>query len=64
MRSVPVEAAGSAQLSVVIPSRNRRRTLGALVDCVLADPVVAEVIVVDDQSGDGTGAYLDARAPA
>ena len=56
------ETVGSPRLSLVIPSRNRRRTLGALLDRVLTDPVVAEVIVVDDQSVDGTGAYLDARA--
>lgn len=50
------------QLSVVIPTKNRRRALRLLLDQVLAEPVVAEVVVVDDRSDDDTGSYLDARA--
>lgn len=49
-------------LSVVVPTRNRVRRLGPLLDRLLADPTALEVIVVDDGSTDGTRAVLDARA--
>jgi glycosyltransferase involved in cell wall biosynthesis len=51
-----------SRLSVVIPVYNEERTIGALVDSVLAAPlpegVDRELIVVDDGSTDGTRAQL------
>lgn len=49
-------------LSVVIPTRNRCDTLPALLERVLADEGVAEVVVVDDASTDGTADYLRSAA--
>ncbi|MEV4299872.1 glycosyltransferase [Microbispora rosea] len=45
---------GSPEISVVIPARDEERRLGPCLRAVLADPAVAEVIVVDDESSDGT----------
>lgn len=45
-------------LSVVVPCYNEERTIGTLVDLVLQSPVVAEVIVVDDGSSDGSQGSL------
>jgi dolichol-phosphate mannosyltransferase len=46
--------AGSPGISVVIPARDEERRLGPCLRAVLADPAVTEVIVVDDESSDGT----------
>ncbi|GIH92720.1 glycosyltransferase [Planobispora siamensis] len=48
------EAAGAGEISVVIPARDEEHRIGACLTAVLADPDVAEVIVVDDGSSDGT----------
>jgi glycosyltransferase involved in cell wall biosynthesis len=45
-------------LSVVVPCFNEERTIKTLVHLVLQSPVVAEVIVVDDGSSDGTPSVL------
>ena len=45
-------------VSVVIPTRNRRPRLNALIDRLLADPGDHEIVVVDDGSTDGTAAML------
>ncbi|MEO3783625.1 glycosyltransferase family 2 protein [Actinocorallia sp. B10E7] len=41
-------------VSVVIPARNEEKRLGPCLRAVLADPAAGEVIVVDDESRDGT----------
>jgi glycosyltransferase involved in cell wall biosynthesis len=51
-------------LSVVVPCYDEAKTVGALLDRVLASPWVAEVIVVDDGSTDGTGDLLSLRSDA
>ncbi|CAN5460434.1 glycosyltransferase family 2 protein [soil metagenome] len=51
-------------LSVVVPCYDEAKTVGALLDRVLASPWVAEVIVVDDGSTDGTGDLLALRGDA
>jgi glycosyltransferase involved in cell wall biosynthesis len=49
----------AAEISVVIPTRNRRRLLARTLGTVLAqEHVDIEVVVVDEGSEDGTGAYL------
>jgi GT2 family glycosyltransferase len=53
-------------ISVVIPSRNGRDLLARLLPGVFADlrAFDAEVIVSDNGSNDGTGAFLDSAFPA
>ncbi len=58
----PAETA-NARISVVIPARDEENRLGPCLSAVLADPMVAEVLVVDDESRDGT-AELAARLGA
>jgi dolichol-phosphate mannosyltransferase len=59
-RRHPPLAAGapppSVPVSVVVPARDEAARLPACVEPLLADPDVAEVIVVDDRSQDGTAA--------
>ena len=45
-------------LSVAVPCFNEAGTVSALVDRVLASPWVAEIVVVDDGSTDGTAKVL------
>ncbi|MFC7640473.1 glycosyltransferase [Streptosporangium lutulentum] len=49
----PVETT-TARISVVIPARDEEHRLGPCLSAVLADPAVVEVVVVDDESVDGT----------
>ncbi|MET8052440.1 glycosyltransferase family 2 protein [Streptosporangium sp. NPDC005286] len=64
----PAHAPASARttpprVSVVIPARDEEARLGPCLSALLADPAVAEVVVVDDESRDGT-AELAARLGA
>lgn len=45
-------------ISTIIPARNEEAAIARAVESVVAQPEVAEVIVVDDQSSDGTAAIL------
>jgi glycosyltransferase involved in cell wall biosynthesis len=45
-------------LAVIIPCYNEEKTIATLVELVLKSPVVAEVIVVDDGSSDGSPGAL------
>jgi dolichol-phosphate mannosyltransferase len=47
---------------VIIPTYNESDNISSLVDQVLALPVGAHVIVVDDNSPDGTGRLVEAMA--
>ncbi len=54
-----VKAKGSRTVSVVLPARNEARTVGAIVSAITdelmgAQPIVDELIVLDDSSTDGT----------
>ncbi|MCK2220317.1 glycosyltransferase [Actinomadura sp. ATCC 31491] len=48
-------AAPGALISVVVPARDEAARIGPCLRAALKDPAVAEVIVVDDRSTDGTG---------
>jgi len=45
-------------VSAVVPARNEEATLERAVDSLAAQAEIAEIIVVDDQSADGTAAIL------
>lgn len=54
------------RILVVTPTYNERENLGPLVEAVLAQPIGADYLVVDDASPDGTGRLADeiaAREP-
>jgi dolichyl-phosphate beta-glucosyltransferase len=54
------------ELSIVIPAYNEEARLGLTLDgwCAFLDanPIEAEIVVSDDGSKDGTGAFVEARA--
>ena len=45
-------------VSAIIPARNEEASIARAVESVAAQPEIAEIIVVDDQSTDGTAAIL------
>jgi len=49
-------------VSAIIPARNEEASIARAVESVAAQPGIAEVIVVNDQSTDRTGAILSALA--
>jgi glycosyltransferase involved in cell wall biosynthesis len=46
-------------VSVIIPTFNRRHSLGRVIESVLQDPATAEVLVVVDGSSDGSIEFLE-----
>ena len=52
-------------ISVVIPTYNRRKTIGRSIDSVLNQTLFpSEIIVVDDGSTDGTSDYIQSNFPS
>ena len=51
-------------LSIIVPVYNERATIGAVLERLLSIdlPIAREIIAVNDGSGDGTAAELDAAA--
>lgn len=54
LEPVPAPPGASPCVSVVIPARDEEHRLGPCLDALAGDPLVAEVIVVDDESSDAT----------
>jgi glycosyltransferase involved in cell wall biosynthesis len=49
----------SQTVSVIIPARNEEHVIGRVVRSLAGQPEVSEILVVDDQSTDGTGRALE-----
>lgn len=64
MIDVSTQPMASPCLAVVVPVYNEAPTVANVVKTVLAQPLVQELIVVDDGSTDGTGAVLEPLAKA
>ncbi|HLJ24316.1 MAG TPA: glycosyltransferase family 2 protein [Candidatus Acidoferrales bacterium] len=45
-------------MSAIVPARNEEATIAAAVESLAAQPEITEIIVIDDQSTDGTAALL------
>ena len=45
-------------VSAIVPARNEEATIAAAVESLAAQPEIGEIIVIDDQSEDGTAAAL------
>jgi len=54
----PAAAVEMEPVSVLIPARNEEKNLPACLEAALAQPGVAEVLVYDDHSIDGTAAAV------
>lgn len=55
----PASAAAVAiRVSVVVPARDEEASIAACVESLAAQPEITEIIVVNDQSSDGTGDIL------
>ena len=46
-------------VSAIVPARNEEATIAAAVESLAAQPEIKEIIVINDQSTDGTAAALD-----
>src|SRR5215813_7886750 len=66
MTDMSTSIAASATVSAIVPARNEEAVIAKCVDSLVAQPEVAEVIVVDDESTDRTAQIvreLAARYP-
>lgn len=52
------EFAGEPCISAIVPARNEEAVIGACVKALAAQPEIAEILVVNDQSSDGTVATV------
>jgi glycosyltransferase involved in cell wall biosynthesis len=48
----------ATRVSAIVPARNEEATIAAAVESLAAQPEINEIIVVNDQSTDGTAAEL------
>jgi glycosyltransferase involved in cell wall biosynthesis len=46
-------------VSAIVPARNEEATIAAALESLAAQPEITEIIVIDDQSTDGTASQLD-----
>jgi glycosyltransferase involved in cell wall biosynthesis len=60
--SAVVPAPGRGSVSAIIPARNEEAVVAACVESLAGQPEIGEILVVDDQSTDGTESVLQALA--
>jgi glycosyltransferase involved in cell wall biosynthesis len=48
----------NSRVSAIVPARNEEFTIGAAIESLASQPEIGEIIVVNDQSTDGTAAVL------
>ena len=58
----PAELPTQPRVLVILPTYDERRTIGAVIDGLVALPDRVEILVVDDASPDGTAEVVRARA--
>lgn len=56
--SEPVAAPASVTVSAIVPARNEEATIARAVASLAAQPEIVEIVVVNDESTDGTAAVL------
>ena len=49
-----VAAPGAPRVSAVVPARNEERVIAACVESLARQPEISQILVVNDQSSDGT----------
>lgn len=52
----------TASITIILPTYNERENLALMVDALLALPLAVNILVVDDNSPDGTGGIADTLA--
>ncbi len=52
------EVVGEPRITAIVPARNEEALIGACVKSLAAQPEIAEILVVNDQSSDGTAAAV------
>jgi dolichol-phosphate mannosyltransferase len=57
-----VSSSGERQALILVATYNEHRNLSHLVERILALPIAADILIVDDNSPDGTGALADTLA--
>jgi glycosyltransferase involved in cell wall biosynthesis len=57
-----MDAIAQPVVTVIMPVYNESRTIAEVVGAVLAQPLVAQLVVIDDGSTDGTAAILETLA--
>jgi glycosyltransferase involved in cell wall biosynthesis len=48
----------NSRVSAIVPARNEEATIAAAIESLASQPEIGEIIVINDQSTDGTGAVL------
>ena len=58
MKTVSLPLRPSTTVSAIVPARNEEATIASAVESLAAQPEINEIIVVNDESSDGTAAEL------
>jgi glycosyltransferase involved in cell wall biosynthesis len=53
-QGAPIPASSPATVSAIIPARNEEQVIATCIESLASQPEISEIVVVDDQSTDGT----------